>query len=66
MITITFAPGDTSQTVTYGISPDTLTEDTETFSLTLALSGATATDMFATVISPSSATVYIYDCTGML
>ncbi len=64
METATFNSGDVTTTVTYMISKDTTIEDLETFTLTLALSGATDTAMFATVISPTATTVYILDCTG--
>ncbi len=62
--TLTFGAGDTSRTVTYGISSDTEFEDIESFTLTLSLSAATAT--FAAVVSPSMSTIYIMDCTGTL
>ena len=62
---VTFAIGETSATVTYTIIADTDIEDMETFTLNLALSGTTDTDMFATIISPVSTTVCIMDCTGM-
>ena len=63
--TVTFDAGDTSVTVTYTISKDTAMEGYETFTLDLALTGTTNTNMFATLMSPSSATVYITDCTGV-
>ena len=62
--TVTFNPYETSATVTYTLLTDTEVEAQETFDLTLALSGATAANNFATVISPSTTTVKINDCTG--
>ena len=62
--TVTFNPGDTSATVTYTISTDTIIEATETFTLTLTLSGMTDTDMFAATTEPDNAIVSITDCTG--
>ena len=63
---VNFVAGDNAVTVTYSISKDTLIEDTETFTLTLALTGTTQTDMFAAIISPTVSTVYINDCTGII
>ncbi len=55
--TLTFAPGQTTQTVTVAIVDDTVHEDSEAFTLTL--SGATGTD--TPTISRATATATITD-----
>ncbi|XP_072017220.1 uncharacterized protein [Amphiura filiformis] len=62
---VEFDPGETTTTVTYTINKDVFAEGIETFTLDLTLTGATLSDMSATVISPSSSTVYIEDCTAI-
>ena len=61
---VTFGPGVTTVSVTYRVLLDSVPEDMESFTLALALTGTTDTDMFATITEPSSSTVYLTDCTG--
>ena len=66
-VSVTFAAGDTSKASTLiNIKEDDDVEDTEDFTITLALATADNTDDEGAIISPGTATVFIYDRTCKL